>query len=193
MLHHKLVHTLSGASVLSTGLLAFSWSVWKENRRHSPITAQHTHTQTLSICATHTQTTPSITPTQIHFTDVNVHKQTYACECVHYLAFSWWAGGACWGPGGRAGARRGESETRPPWSECAACPRSPGEEGRRNPPQTHTRLPRSHCLEGKEVKEFRNLRHTVKQIHWSSSNDVKTYLNKKVSETQTHCCHYSWR
>lgn len=68
--------------------------------------------------------------------------------CLHYLEVSWGAGGACWGPGGRAGVRRGESATHPPWCECVACFRSPGEEGLRNPPQTHTRPLWSHCLEG---------------------------------------------
>lgn len=119
------------AFVLPAGVLAFSWSV-RDGK------------QEVVLADTQTVHKP-------HTYNFNTHKQCY-------LAVSLAAEDACWGPGGTAGVRKGESAIHPPWSECAACPRSLGEEGQRNPPRTHTRLPQSHCLESKTeiTNQFQN-------------------------------------
>lgn len=132
------------AFVLSAGVLAFSWSVWDGKQEVVLADTQTVHKPHKYNCSTYK-------PAHTY-----KHKQCY-------LAVSLTAVDACWGPGGTAGVRRGESATHPPWSECAACPRSLGEEGQRNPPRTHTRLPQSHCLESETeiTNQFQNELHIL--------------------------------
>lgn len=149
------------AFVLSAGVLAFwgclRWETGGGSRWHTySIQTRKKQLQHIRVHSAHTYK----------------HKKCY-------LAVSWAAVDACWWPGGTAKERRGESATRPPWSECAACPRSLGEEKQRNPPRTHTRLPQSHCLESET--EITNQFHILYISKIRSSDQSKEPIPRKDS------------